>query len=98
VALPALDAAVKKVKEINVNDFYDLRGIQTPTITVVECFKIVCFMLGHTKPKKSNDPKKLQSDPEGFFELSKQKLLSEPKKFLGMLIGYDKDNIPDQLI
>jgi dynein heavy chain len=71
VALPALDAAVKKVKEINVNDFYELKSIPKPTITVVECFKIVSFMLGLPKPKKSNDPAKLQYDPEGYFELSK---------------------------
>lgn len=45
VALPALDAAVKKVKEINVNDFYELKAVTNPTPTVVECFKIVCFML-----------------------------------------------------
>ena len=59
VALPALDNAVKKVKEINVNDFYELKSVNTPSITIVECFKIVCFMLGLPKPKKSNDPKKL---------------------------------------
>jgi hypothetical protein len=45
--------------------------VATPTITVVECFKIVCFMLGQPKPKKSNDPKKLQYDPEGYFDLAK---------------------------
>lgn len=50
VALPALDAAVKKVKEINVNDFYELKAVNTPSITIVECFKIVCFMLGFKKP------------------------------------------------
>ena len=59
VALPALDNAVKKVKEINVNDFYELKGIATPLMTIVECFKIVCFMLGIPKPKKPNDPKKI---------------------------------------
>ncbi len=30
--------------------------------------------------------------------MSKQKLLSEPKKFLNDMIGYDKDHIPDSLI
>lgn len=59
MALPALDAAVKKVKEINVNDFYELKAVTKPTITVVECFKIVGFMLALPKPKKSNDPAKL---------------------------------------
>jgi dynein heavy chain, axonemal len=59
----------------------------------------VCFLLLKSeKPKKPNDPKKLQYDPDGWFELSKQKLLSEPKKFLENMINYDKDNIPDTLI
>lgn len=35
VALPALDNAVKKVKEINVNDFYELKAIATPLPTIV---------------------------------------------------------------
>lgn len=82
VALPALDSAVKKVKEINVNDFYELKAVTSPSPTIVECFKIVCFMLNQPKPKKHNDPKKLQYDPEGYFEMSKLKLLSDPKKFL----------------
>lgn len=56
------------------------------------------MLLKNDKPKKPNDPKKLASDPDGWFELSKQKLLSEPKKFLENMIGYDKDNIPDALI
>ena len=43
---------------------------------------IVCFMLGLPKPKKPNDPKKLASDPDGYFELSKLRLLNDPKKFL----------------
>lgn len=61
---------------------------------------MVCclLLLKSDKPKKSNDPKKLQFDPEGWFELSKQKLLSEPKKFLENMINYDKDNIPDALV
>lgn len=99
VALPALEAAVKKVKEINVNDFYELKAVNTPGPSIVACFNVVCMLLiKGEKPKKPNDPKKLQYDPEGWFELSKQRLLSDPKKFLNDMINYDKDNIPDQLI
>ena len=75
-----------------------MKAVNTPLIAIVECFKIVCIMLGLPKPKKSNDPKKLQYDPEGFFDLSKQQLLNDPKKFLDNLIKYDKENIPDALI
>jgi len=35
VALPALDNAVKKVKEIDVNSFYELKSVQTPSPTIV---------------------------------------------------------------
>lgn len=45
VALPALDAAVKKVKEIDVNNFYELKAVSSPSPTIVQCFMIVCFML-----------------------------------------------------
>lgn len=44
VALPALEQAVKKVKDINVNDFYELKGIGAPSATIVQCFMIVCLM------------------------------------------------------
>ena len=71
VAIPALDAAVKKVKEINVNDFYELKAVTSPGVTIVQCFMIVCFMLNMPKPKKPNDPKKIQYDPDGYFEMSK---------------------------
>ncbi len=99
VALPALENAVKKVKEINVNDFYELKGVSTPGPSIVACFMVVCyFLLKNEKPKKVTDPKKAQYDPEGWFDLAKQKLLAEPKKFLNDMINYDKDNIPDTLI
>jgi len=99
VALPALENAVKKVNQIDVGDFYVLKGVNTPTMTVVSCFQVVCFMLlKGQKPKKPNDPKKIQYDPEGWFDLAKLNLLSDPKKFLSDMINYDKDNIPDALI
>lgn len=41
VALPALEEAVKKVKQINVNDFYELKVISTPGKSIVAVFKTV---------------------------------------------------------
>jgi len=38
VALPALDEAVKKVKNINVNDFYELKGVGSPSPSIVKMF------------------------------------------------------------
>lgn len=44
VALPALDEAVKKVKAINVNDFYELKGVGKPSQSIVKMFEVVCNM------------------------------------------------------
>jgi hypothetical protein len=38
VALPALEDAVKKVKNINVNDFYELKGVGSPSMPIVKMF------------------------------------------------------------
>lgn len=46
IALPALDNAVKKIRDIDVNNFYELKAVATPSPTIVQCFMIVCFMLG----------------------------------------------------
>ena len=38
VALPALEEAVRKVKQINVNDFYELKGVGMPGQSIVKVF------------------------------------------------------------
>ena len=101
VALPALEEAVRKVKQINVNDFYELKGVGMPGQSIVKVFKTVLYFFpGKGKPKKpaKTDEKKMASDPEGWFELARKELLNNPNNFLKELIGYDKDNIPDAMV
>jgi len=93
-----LDEAVKKVKSINVNDFYELKGVGSPGPSIVKMFEVVAYMFKAPKPKKPTDDKKKANDPDGYFEYAKKELLSNPKKFLNDLIEYDKDNIPDTLV
>lgn len=97
-ALPALDEAVKKVKSIDVNNFYELKGVGAPSPSIVKMFEVVAYMFKAPKPKKPTEDKKKQYDPDGFFEYAKREMLSNPKKFLSDLIEYDKDNIPDVLV
>ena len=65
---------------------------------MVACFKLCCFFLvpnqRPTKPKEAEAEK----DPEGYWKLSLETLLKDPKGFLQSMINYDKDNIPDALI
>ena len=100
VALPALEIAIKKVKSIQVKDFYDLKVINNPKPSIVTCFKLVCFFLRpKNPPKPPNDPGQKEMDPQGyFFDTTKKDLLSNPGKFLLELIDFDKDNISEDII
>lgn len=69
-----------------------------PSPSVVACFKLCCILMKQGMKPKKPDAAKAESDPEGYFEMSKAELLSDPKKFLRDMIGYDKDNIADNLI
>lgn len=78
-ALPALEEAVKKVKQIDVNNFYELRGVGSPSLSIIKMFEVVCIMFKKPKPKKPTDEKKKQTDPDGYFELAKSDMLKNPK-------------------
>ena len=47
-ALPALDSAVRQVKQINPNDFVEMRQVRKPTATIVTAFKVLCMFLVET--------------------------------------------------
>lgn len=65
--LPALDDAIRKVKAIEVNSFYELKNIASPSKSVVQMFKVVSIMLKMKKPPKQTDEKKKENDPEGYW-------------------------------
>lgn len=102
VALPMLEEAVKKVRNMSVADLVELKAVNTPSPTVVRIFEMVYYMLKDaknlSKPKKPNDPKKREYDPDGFFDLAKREILNNPKDFLNSMVEYDRDNIPDSLV
>jgi hypothetical protein len=53
--LPALDDAIKKVRGIDVNSFYELKNIAAPSKSVVSMFKVVAIMLKMKKPPKQTN-------------------------------------------
>ena len=86
-SLPALDAAIEKVKKIQVKDFSELKTMNNPKPSAVTLFKLVCFFLEPegkgAKPKKPQSEEQRAMDPEGyFFDWTKRILLANPKKFL----------------
>lgn len=102
-ALPMLADAIKKVDSIDSKDFYELKGMGNPSPSVVTCFKCVSFfMCGYNfkPPRPKADSKEAEKDPEGFFAQCKKekKMLGDPNNFLKELKGFDKDNMPEELI
>lgn len=88
---------MKALEKLKVEDFYEMRAAQKPTKTVVNVFEIVCIMM-NVQPIKQRDPKKMEFDPNGYWEASKLNLLKDPKALLRSLVKYDKDHIPDKTI
>lgn len=100
--MPALDKAVAEVKKIPVSAFVNMKSIGTPSKSIVKMFEVCCYMMNDTmrlgRPTKPKDDKGKEIDPEGYWTLSKTKMLSNPKVFLENMINYDKDHMPDSLV
>ena len=75
-ATPLLEEAVKVLKEIKKNDLYFIQSLKQPSANIVLVMEFCCHMFGH-KPKKQHIGKS-QHDHNGFFELSRLTLLSNP--------------------
>ncbi|XP_051777061.1 dynein axonemal heavy chain 1 [Erpetoichthys calabaricus] len=94
-ALPALDAALENLKNLNKNDVTEVRAMQHPPQGVKLVIEAVCIMRG-VKPKKVAGDKP-GTKVDDYWEPGKS-LLQEPGKFLESLFSYDKENIPDVVI
>ncbi|XP_042305771.1 dynein axonemal heavy chain 1 isoform X2 [Sceloporus undulatus] len=94
-ALPALDAALASLRNLNKNDVTEVRAMQRPPVGVKMVIEAVCIMKG-VKPKKVAG-EKLGSKIDDYWEPGKG-LLQDPGRFLESLFKYDKDNIADAVI
>uniref|UniRef100_A0A8C3XBZ8 Dynein axonemal heavy chain 1 n=1 Tax=Cyanoderma ruficeps TaxID=181631 RepID=A0A8C3XBZ8_9PASS len=94
-ALPALDAALASLKNLNRNDVTEVRALQRPPLGVKIVIEAVCIMHGK-KPKKVAG-EKIGTKVDDYWEPGKA-LLQDPVQFLNSLYDYDKDNIPDSVI
>lgn len=59
---------------------------------MVDLFEMVAIMLGTRKPKKPNDPKQSQYDPQGYFyDIAQKEFLNNPQDFLKRLQDYKSE-------
>jgi dynein heavy chain len=94
-ALPALDNAVKCLKELQKNDIVEVKGMGKPPAGVKLVLHGVCIMFGVKAVK--------EKDPDGGGKIDNwhkaaAPMLSNPNKFLTGLMEFDKDNIAEDRI
>ncbi|XP_037242845.1 dynein heavy chain 1, axonemal [Falco rusticolus] len=94
-ALPALDAALASLRNLNKSDVTEVRAMQRPPLSVKMVIEAVCIMKG-IKPKRVAG-EKLGSKVDDYWEPGRN-LLQDPGKFLDSLFKFDKDNISDTVI
>ncbi|XP_004631750.1 dynein heavy chain 1, axonemal [Octodon degus] len=94
-ALPALDAALASLRNLNKNDVTEVRAMQRPPPGVKLVIEAVCIMKG-IKPKKVAGDKP-GSKVDDYWEPGKG-LLQDPGRFLEGLFKFDKDNIGEAVI
>ncbi|NXN51379.1 DYH1 protein, partial [Rynchops niger] len=94
-ALPALDAALASLRNLNKSDVTEVRAMQRPPLGVKMVIEAVCIMKG-VKPKRVPG-EKLGTKVDDYWEPGRG-LLQDPGKFLDSLFKYDKDNIADSVI
>ncbi|XP_008570797.1 PREDICTED: dynein heavy chain 1, axonemal [Galeopterus variegatus] len=94
-ALPALDAALASLRNLNKNDVTEVRAMQRPPPGVKLVIEAVCIMKG-IKPKKVPGERP-GSKVDDYWEPGKA-LLQDPGRFLESLFKFDKDNIGDVVI
>ncbi|NWX92741.1 DYH1 protein, partial [Nothoprocta pentlandii] len=94
-ALPALDAALASLRNLNKNDVTEVRAMQRPPVGVKMVIEAVCIMK-EIKPKRVPG-EKLGTKVDDYWEPGKA-LLQDPGKFLDSLFKYNKDNIAESVI
>ena len=95
-ATPLLEEATRVLREIKKEDLYFIQALKVPSVNIVLVMEFCCHMFG-LRPKKQHIGKSA-NDTNGYFELSRLTLLSNPNQFLKDMIGFDKDNIDEKIV
>ena len=97
-ALPALDAAVKCLKELKKADIDEVKNMGKNAPNGVKLTAEALCIMFKVKPVKIKDPEGGTKKINEYFSQAKLHLFKDAKKFLQTLMDFDKDNIPDDVI
>jgi len=94
-AMPALAAAMDALRNLKKGDIVEVKNMKTPPEGVITVSKALCWCFD-VKPKKVTAPDG-RTKIDDYWESSKKALWGDPK-LLDRLMGYDKDNIPEEVM
>ncbi|XXQ30104.1 AAA+ ATPase domain-containing protein [Plasmodiophora brassicae] len=97
LALPALEEAVSCLKLLKKSDLDEVKAMKKPPAGVLITVQATCILF-NIPPIKKNDPDNVGKKINDYWEPASTKLFKDAKKFLDMLMTYDKDNIPTDVI
>eukprot|EP00919_Chromeraceae_sp_WS-2016_P063673 GHVR01150602.1.p1 GENE.GHVR01150602.1~~GHVR01150602.1.p1 ORF type:complete len:1144 (-),score=284.16 GHVR01150602.1:1104-4535(-) len=94
-ALPILQGAEDALRKLSKNDLVEVKAMKSPPPGVVLVMTALCIMF-KIKPAKKKAPDG-RTNVEDYWEPAKKDLLGDPK-LLSKLFGYDKENIPLEVV
>merc|ERR1712048_1214130 len=94
-AIPALNAALDALKTLKKADIVEVKNMKTPPDGVISVSKALCWCFD-VKPKKVTAPDG-RNKMDDYWEPSKKSLWGDAK-LLDRLLGFDKDNIPEEIM
>jgi len=99
LALPALDQALASLKNLTRNDIVEVKAMKSPPQGVKLVMEACCIMFSK-KPVMvaDTDPKAKPGAKVADYWTESTKLLADPSAFLDILMTYDKENIPADVI
>ena len=92
-----MEEAERVLRTLKPADFVELGAYTQPSPVIVTGMKLSAVMLGY-KPDKTRTAKRVQTDPDGWFDCAKVNLLNNAKKFMDRLVHYDKRNMAEKTV
>merc|ERR1719456_2058337 len=94
-ALPALNSALEALKNLKKNDIVEVKNLKTPPDGVVLVSKAMCWCFD-VKAKKVTAPDG-RTKLDDYWKPAKKSVWGD-SKLIDRMLGFDKDNIPDEII
>lgn len=93
--MPIYNKAMKAVSQLKASDVTEMKGTKSPSAGLLLVAQVLCLIFG-VKPKVIRAQTAKEQDKMDYWEPTLKTLLKP--ELLKMMQGYDKDNVPPELV